>query len=70
MRNGVAITGTWSRASLTTPSTFTATDGAPMTLQPGDTWVELVPAGIPVTAGGGTHCRGHRATTRARTKTT
>jgi hypothetical protein len=49
LRNGVAITGTWSRASLTTPSTFTATNGAPITLQPGNTWEELVPAGVPVT---------------------
>ena len=49
MRNGVAITGTWSRSSLTTPATFTAADGAPITLQPGNTWEELVPAGITVT---------------------
>ena len=49
MRNGVAITGTWSRSSLTQPATLTAADGAPITLQPGNTWVELVPAGIPVT---------------------
>ena len=49
LRNGVAITGTWSRPSLTAPTTFTATDGTPITLAPGNTWEELVPAGITVT---------------------
>ena len=45
MRNGVAITGTWSRTSLTQPATLTAAGGAPITLQPGNTWEELVPDG-------------------------
>jgi hypothetical protein len=49
MRNGIAITGTWSRASLTQPATLTAANGAPITLQPGNSWVELVPVGIAVT---------------------
>ncbi len=49
MRNGVAITGTWARSSLTQPATLTASNGKPITLQPGNTWEELVPAGIPVT---------------------
>lgn len=49
MRNGMAITGTWSRTSLTQPATLTAANGAPITLQPGNTWNELVPVGIPVT---------------------
>jgi hypothetical protein len=49
MRNGVAIAGTWSRTSLTQPATLTATSGTPITLQPGNTWVELVPSGIAVT---------------------
>jgi hypothetical protein len=52
MRNGVAITGTWSRAALTTPATLTAANGTPITLQPGNTWEELVPDGIPVTPAG------------------
>jgi hypothetical protein len=52
MRNGVAITGTWSRASLTEPATLTAANGSPITLQPGNTWNELVPVGIPVTVTG------------------
>jgi len=49
MRNGAAIAGTWNRTSLTTPATFTAANGAPITLQPGNTWEELVPAGVTVT---------------------
>jgi hypothetical protein len=49
MRNGVAITGTWSRSALTQPAALTAADGAPITLQPGNTWEELVPEAIAVT---------------------
>ncbi len=49
MRDGAAIAGTWSRASLTQPAALTGPGGAPITLQPGNTWVELVPGGIPVT---------------------
>jgi hypothetical protein len=48
----VAITGTWSRSALTQPATLTATNGSPITLQPGNTWVELSPVGIPVTTAG------------------
>jgi len=49
LRDGVAITGTWSRTSATQPAKLTATNGTPITLQPGNTWEELVPQGIPVT---------------------
>jgi hypothetical protein len=49
MRNGAAITGSWNRTSLTSPPTFTAANGTPITLQPGNTWEELVPAGVTVT---------------------
>ena len=49
LRDGVAITGTWTRSSLTAPATLTSTSGAPITLQPGNTWEELAPQGIPVT---------------------
>lgn len=52
LRGGVAITGTWSRSALTQPATLTATNGSPITLQPGNTWVELSPVGIPVTTAG------------------
>jgi hypothetical protein len=48
MRNGVAITGTWTRPALTQPATLTAASGAAITLQPGNSWVELAPVGIPV----------------------
>jgi hypothetical protein len=53
LRNGVAITGTWTRTSLTQPPTLTATDGTPITLQPGNTWEELVPSGIAITTAPG-----------------
>ncbi|WP_116997530.1 DUF3048 domain-containing protein [Desertimonas flava] len=41
-RNGVAVTGEWSRATRTDPFTLTDAAGAPITLTPGRTWVELV----------------------------
>lgn len=49
LRNGVAITGTWTRTSLTAPATLTAANGTPITLAPGTTWEELAPQGVPVT---------------------
>ena len=49
LRNGVAITGTWTRSSLTQPATLRTTGGATITLQPGNTWEELAPQGVPVT---------------------
>jgi len=49
VRDGMAITGTWARSSLTQPATLTAADGTPITLHPGTTWIELAPQGIPVT---------------------
>jgi len=49
LRDGMAITGTWTRSSLTQPATLTAADGSPITLHPGNTWEELAPVGIPVT---------------------
>lgn len=49
LRNGMAITGTWSRSDLTHPATLTASNGQPITLQPGTSWEELVPDAIPVT---------------------
>ena len=52
MRNDTAIAGTWSRSGLTQPATLTTSHGAPIPLQPGNTWVELVPSGIPVTPSG------------------
>jgi hypothetical protein len=52
LRNGIAITGIWSRSSVDRPATLTAANGAPITLQPGNTWEELAPQGIPVTTTG------------------
>ncbi len=49
LRNGVAVNGTWSRSSLTQPATLTTTGGAPISLQPGTTWIELVPDSVQVT---------------------
>lgn len=49
LRDGVAITGTWTRSSLTQPAVLTATDGTPITLRPGNTWEELAPQGVTVT---------------------
>jgi hypothetical protein len=52
MRNGVAITGTWTRPNVNQPAALTTSSGTPITLQPGNTWVELVPDGITVTPSG------------------
>jgi len=49
LRDGVAITGTWTRPTLTQPATLTSAAGVPITLQPGSSWVELAPVDIPVT---------------------
>jgi hypothetical protein len=49
MRDGVAISGTWSRSNINQPATFTASNGAPISLQPGNTWEELVPRSVTVT---------------------
>lgn len=51
-RDGVEITGTWSRNALSQPTAFVSQAGTPITLQPGRTWVELVPSTVAVTAAG------------------
>ena len=48
-RNGVEVTGHWSRASLAQPTSFTTTSGQPISMRPGTTWVELVPTTVSVT---------------------
>jgi hypothetical protein len=48
-RDGVEIAGTWHRATLGSATQFLTSAGAPITLQPGQTWVELVPNTITVT---------------------
>lgn len=42
-RNGVAITGTWHRGALGQPTQFVNAAGQTIPLQPGRTWVEIVP---------------------------
>jgi hypothetical protein len=48
-RNGEEITGTWQRAALSDATSLVAADGSTIALDPGKTWVELVPTYIPVT---------------------
>jgi hypothetical protein len=48
-RNGELISGTWQRASLSDATSLVAADGSTIALDPGKTWVELVPTYIPVT---------------------
>jgi hypothetical protein len=45
-RGGTEIAGTWSRSTLGSPTQFLTAAGAPISLQPGQTWVELVPSTI------------------------
>jgi hypothetical protein len=42
---GKVVKGNWRRPSLTTPATYTDAAGAPISLAPGNTWVELAPYG-------------------------
>jgi hypothetical protein len=49
LRDGKVITGTWSKPSRFDVTQFTTTDGQPLTLRPGQTWVELVPNTASVT---------------------
>jgi len=43
-RNGVEVSGTWSRTSLSSPTDLLDSSGRAIPLAPGDTWVELVPS--------------------------
>ncbi len=49
-RGGTEITGTWTRAALGSPTKFVDAAGAQIPLQPGQTWVELVPSTITAVA--------------------
>ncbi|MFT5202806.1 MAG: hypothetical protein ACI9C1_002201, partial [Candidatus Aldehydirespiratoraceae bacterium] len=42
---GKRYEGTWSRESLTDPYVFLDSDGDPLRLDPGQTWMTLVPGG-------------------------
>ncbi len=50
-RNGVEISGTWHRSTLASPTQFLSSTGAEIPLQPGRTWVELVPDTVTVSVG-------------------
>jgi hypothetical protein len=50
-RNGIQISGTWSRPSLLAGTTLTSAGGVPITLAPGGAWVVLVATTAPLTAG-------------------
>jgi len=54
LRNGVAVTGTWHRVSVNDPTILTDSNGSPIALEPGQTWVEIVPSTITVTTTGPT----------------
>lgn len=43
-QNGALTTGTWSKASNTAPLAFTDTNGQPLPLNPGQTWISAVSA--------------------------
>jgi hypothetical protein len=49
LRGGIATTGTWNRTALSKKTTLTNGGGKPIALLPGNTWIELVPEGRPVT---------------------
>ena len=49
-RGGTEISGTWQRSSLGQATQFTTSSGQTIPLQPGPTWVELVPSTITVAA--------------------
>jgi hypothetical protein len=49
LRGGRVEKGTWTHASWTTAPLLTSSDGKPMTLQPGNTWVEIVPVSDTIT---------------------
>jgi Protein of unknown function (DUF3048) N-terminal domain/Protein of unknown function (DUF3048) C-terminal domain len=48
-RNGKVVQGTWVRKSLHDVTTFEDANGDEIPLAPGNTWIELLPTGIPVT---------------------
>jgi hypothetical protein len=48
-RNGVMISASWHRAALGSPTVFLDTNSKVIPLEPGHTWVELVPSNIGVT---------------------
>ena len=48
LRNGEMVSGTWQRNGLSSPLQLLTASGATLDLQPGNTWVEMVPDSINV----------------------
>lgn len=44
-QNGHILRGRWAKVSTSSPLSFTRADGRPMTLVPGQTWIEVAPPG-------------------------
>jgi len=44
-QNGQVVKGNWSKTSTNGPLVLTTTNGSPMSLVPGQTWIEVVPPG-------------------------
>jgi len=53
-RDGLETAGSWQRPSINEPTRLLAPDGTVIALEPGETWVELVPSTVTVTATGPT----------------
>jgi hypothetical protein len=51
LRGGTSYAGTWARAGQASPTTWTASGGGALALNPGRTWVILVPVGAVVSYG-------------------
>ncbi len=49
-RNGTAVSGTWSRPDLTSPTAYLDAAGKPIAMEAGQTWIELVPTTVAVAA--------------------
>jgi hypothetical protein len=49
-RDGSEIGGSWQRPSAVEPASLIGADGTSIPLEPGETWVEIVPSNIPVTS--------------------
>lgn len=48
LRNGRLVKGTWARTHYAYMTRFTTANGKQFLLDPGNTWVELVPVGVPL----------------------
>jgi len=49
-RDGVEVAGTWQRSAEGEPTKLLGTDGSPIPLAPGETWVEIVPSNVTVSS--------------------